>query len=324
MRAVLIDDERLALIHLGKLLTAIGGIEIAGQFQSAEQAIAELRRLQPDVLFIDIHMPDIDGMSVVGLLEGISPRTAVVMVTGDSSYAVEAFERQVLDYILKPINEARLRKTIERLQGYLGVAGKSSPVTPPPSNPQVILHCMGSLRVRYPDRAPEPLKWRSAKIKSLFAYLLHHRGRLIHKNTLLDLFWPGHDEQKGLANLQTSIYRIKKIWEPIGTDLFSITYAEHGYILHTQQLKIDAVQWEQEVSLLPTPDADTAALHRKVLIPYPGDYMAEENEAWAESERMRLKALWTQHALQLGKWYEENERIADAADIYRSINAAGG
>lgn len=112
MRALLVDDEPLALTRLFRLLAATGRVEVVGQARDADEALAALTSTAPDVVFVDIHMPGMTGLELAGRV----PRTtAVVFTTAHDQHALEAFEANAVDYLLKPIDRTRLDRALDKL-----------------------------------------------------------------------------------------------------------------------------------------------------------------------------------------------------------------
>ncbi len=114
MKALLIDDERLARGELRRLLGEVKGIEIVGEAANAEQAREKLAELQPDLLFLDVQMPGETGLEFLESLEPPVPQ--VIFTTAYDEFAVKAFELNALDYLLKPVDPSRLEAAIERLR----------------------------------------------------------------------------------------------------------------------------------------------------------------------------------------------------------------
>ncbi len=112
MKALIIDDERLARQELKSMLSVYPEINIVGEAANAEQAIECIERLNPDVIFLDIQMPGKNGFE---LLEEISGVPEVVFVTAFDEYAIRAFEVNALDYLLKPVQPARLAETVKKI-----------------------------------------------------------------------------------------------------------------------------------------------------------------------------------------------------------------
>ena len=114
MKALLIDDERLARNELRRLLAAHTDITIAGEAVDVEDALAKIAALQPDLLFLDVQMPGADGFSLLEQLE--PPLPAVIFTTAYDEFAVRAFEFNALDYLLKPVDPNRLVAALEKLR----------------------------------------------------------------------------------------------------------------------------------------------------------------------------------------------------------------
>jgi two-component system LytT family response regulator len=112
MRAIIIDDERLARKELNSLLEDYKEIEIVGEAMNAEEAEEKIKLLNPDLIFLDIQMPGKTGFE---LLEGLESSPKVVFVTAYDEHALKAFDYNALDYLLKPIQKDRLAETIKKL-----------------------------------------------------------------------------------------------------------------------------------------------------------------------------------------------------------------
>jgi len=127
MKALLIDDERLARNELRRLLAAFPAVTIAGEATNAKQAREQIAALQPDLLFLDVQMPGETGMELLESLEPPAPQ--VIFTTAYDEFAVKAFELNALDYLLKPVDPARLAAAIDRLLAKAG--GAPAPAAKP-------------------------------------------------------------------------------------------------------------------------------------------------------------------------------------------------
>src|SRR5262245_61487931 len=114
MKALLVDDERLARNELRRLLAAHADIEIVGEAVDVEDALAKIDSLKPELLFLDVQMPGADGFSLLERLE--PPLPAVIFTTAYDEFAVKAFEFNALDYLLKPVDPNRLVAALEKLR----------------------------------------------------------------------------------------------------------------------------------------------------------------------------------------------------------------
>lgn len=114
MKALLIDDSRLARTELRHLLRAFPEVEVVGEARHADEARQRIQELQPDVLFLDIQMPGETGFDLLASLPGPAPR--VVFTTAYDQYALKAFEVNALDYLLKPVSESRLAAALAKIK----------------------------------------------------------------------------------------------------------------------------------------------------------------------------------------------------------------
>ena len=117
MRAVIVDDEPLAREGIRLLLKDDPHVEIVGEAANGKDALAEIRGKKPDLVFLDVQMPQMDGFEVLRALE--RPLPAVIFTTAYDRYALKAFEVHALDYLLKPFDDDRFREALERAKAAL-------------------------------------------------------------------------------------------------------------------------------------------------------------------------------------------------------------
>ena len=122
LKVLIVDDEKLARDELQYLLSSIEDVEVVGQGKNGIEAIELVPRLEPDVLFLDVQMPGLDGFAVLRkLLESSREATLpqVIFATAFDKYAVRAFEVNAIDYLLKPFDRARLEQALQRVRDRL-------------------------------------------------------------------------------------------------------------------------------------------------------------------------------------------------------------
>jgi two-component system LytT family response regulator len=113
LTACIVDDEPLARARLRRLLES-QGVQVVGEAEDAADGLQQVQELKPDLLFLDIQMPDISGVQAAALLQPMEHAPLLIFVTGYSEYAVTAFEQNALDYLVKPITEERIARTLVR------------------------------------------------------------------------------------------------------------------------------------------------------------------------------------------------------------------
>jgi two-component system, LytTR family, response regulator len=113
IRVLVVDDEEPARARLASLLAVFPDVEIAGEAADGPEAIERVAALRPDAVFLDVEMPGCSGLDVAASLA--APRPQIVFCTAFDDYAVDAFELESVDYLLKPVSRARLAATVSRL-----------------------------------------------------------------------------------------------------------------------------------------------------------------------------------------------------------------
>lgn len=139
IRTLIVDDEPLARADLRRFLGAHASIEIVGQCGNGAEALAAIRAQRPDLVFLDVQMPECDGFDVLERLGSAPP--VIVFVTAYDRYALRAFEAGALDYLLKPFDAARFARTLARAMDRVATMGAA----PSPSSAQITIRSIGEV-----------------------------------------------------------------------------------------------------------------------------------------------------------------------------------
>jgi len=127
LRALIVDDEPLAIERLQILCAQTPGVDLVGTASDGEAALRLVDALKPDLLLLDIAMPGLDGMGVARALEGRADRPAVIFCTAFDEFAVAAFDVAAVDYVLKPVSADRLAKAVGRVRDLLRSGAPAGP-----------------------------------------------------------------------------------------------------------------------------------------------------------------------------------------------------
>lgn len=198
MRIAAIDDEIHALERFERMVSEIAGLELCGLFNSGEQLLAYLTENTLDVVFMDIEMPGTDGLQLSEQIQSLNDNIDIVFVTAFNQYAVEAFELQAVDYILKPLTEERLNKTIRRLRKVNTAATHSG---------KPFIQCFGDFEVFLNGEA---LTWKNSKAKEVLAFLVHKNGVPVGWEKIADAVWPDFNAEKAQTNFHATTYLLRK------------------------------------------------------------------------------------------------------------------
>jgi len=199
MKVIIVDDEYYAMQGLKMELEDIGGIEITGMYEDGSKALDELQETQPDIVFLDIEMPQMNGFELFEKLVDSGWVSNIVFITAYSHYAVKAFEINAMDYIVKPVTKSRLMKTIERIQS----------VSAPVKDSTLKINCFRHFSILVNGKEINS-GWRTRKAEELIAFLISEKGSFVSKEKIAEALWPGQDRDSALSNLYMAYYYIKK------------------------------------------------------------------------------------------------------------------
>ena len=124
LSAVIVDDEQLARDELAYLLKSVGDVNVVAQGKNGLEAISLIKEHSPDLVFLDVQMPGLDGFGVIKkLLDKKIPLPKIVFATAFDQYAVKAFEVNAVDYLLKPFDKKRVAQSVQRARTQQGAEG---------------------------------------------------------------------------------------------------------------------------------------------------------------------------------------------------------
>ncbi|QUL54762.1 response regulator [Paenibacillus tritici] len=318
MKAILIDDEKPALQHLERLLLKDGRLEITGKYTSARRGLEHLERDKTDIVFLDIGMPEMNGLEAGEYIAGLDRSTRIVYITAYSEYAIEAFELNAADYLLKPVTSQRLSKTLERLQKS-EVRTESLPKSAVPVKELSIL-CFKRLEFTDSMEPGRKMQWRTSKAQEVFALLLHNRGQWIMKDTIVDLVWPDFKPEKAVTNLHTTVYHIRKLLKAWDMEVL-VEFSQERYRLTKEKVLLDVEEFERGYSGTPVESDEEWLRRENVLKLYRGDYLEEHHYDWAEIRRKELQVRYIRMALHSAEYELSSGRPRQALDRLLDLQA---
>ena len=184
LRTVVVDDEQRALRRLSRLVEQSEHLSLAGSFTDPLEAISFITREAVDVVFLDIEMPEKNGLEMAGQIFEVKPNIDVVFVTAYDQYALSAFRVYAAGYLLKPIDPADVEKQVAAIMRRRQAKQELS------SGGQFHVRCLGTFLCYPGGDGGEALLWRTKKAEELFAFLIHHDGKPVGKDKILDTLWP--------------------------------------------------------------------------------------------------------------------------------------
>ncbi|WMT40990.1 response regulator [Paenibacillus sp. D2_2] len=181
IRVMAVDDELPALRMAESVLRTFDDVQICGLYNDPEELLEQMDTVDVDMVFIDIEMPGMSGLELAGRIQEHKSDVAIAFVTAYEHYAVDAFETEALDYVMKPITVERLRKTLDRVTKKQGARTVNTHLK------RVSVQSLGRFAVESEDG--KKLKFHRAKTEEMLAFLLHQQNQPISKESIMDAMW---------------------------------------------------------------------------------------------------------------------------------------
>jgi len=288
VKVVVVDDEKSMHMIMERMLKKINAITLVGCFLDTWSAYGYLSDHDVDLLFIDISMPKESGIEFAKRLREEGRETKIVFLTSHKEYALPAFDVYALDYMLKPVNQERLKQTIERAAADYMETKKGS-ARQAEQEKKLIYSCLGGMELRTPQN--EVIKWRSSKSAELFAYLIMQRGKYVSKAKIIDDVFEHMPLKNADTYLNTTIYQLRKLLERYGLPQVLLSGNQY-YVLDQTQIEVDVFQFEDQCNTLDL--SDTMQVNRAVECEksYKGQLFGEHAYGWALNEIEKLALLY--------------------------------
>lgn len=304
IRALVIDDEVIVAQWIAELLNETGKVHVEKVINNPLEANDEIRRLKPDIVFLDIEMPEITGLELAEGISALEKAPEIVFVTAYNEYAIEAFKVNAIDYIMKPVNLKELDRVIKKIErrGFISSS----------EDKRMNIRVLGGFRVTVGD-SKEILKWSTSKCEELFGYMLFKKNKMVSKWEVIDMLWPDKDDKKGETNLRTTVCRLNHTFKKYGVRA-RVTSQKNVYILQIENLWIDAL-------LLENIKEEWIKISRKgnviedFLEIYPGPLFRGYGYEWSQDAEAYYERLF----IQWGKDYVD-ERMQRKEDEIKTYN----
>lgn len=308
IRVLLMDDEELGLNLLNRVLDSFQDIEVIGAYTDSVIGLQEIKRLKPDVCFLDVEMPGLSGLQVANAL--IDDKIIVIFVTAYQQYAIEAFRVNAVDYILKPVTKDEISRVLTKIHRSLHkqLEAKVTPLT---------VYFFGDLHVYHKG---SELDWPTEKTAELFAYLIFHQKTKISKWQLCDILWPDVDPKKAMHNVYNSIYRLKQLFKK--TDIpFKIISKKGYYELNLYNAHSDFQKMDLFINDLSPINDQSITEYERIETLYTGEFLSTKGYSWSIHIQEHYHQWYMHIVKELLAYYIRNHDARKALILGRKVLA---
>lgn len=316
MKVILVDDEPMMHLIMRKMLVKLPEVEVAGAFTDTKSAGAFLsENADIQLAFVDISMPGESGMKFAARMEDSGSQVQIVFVTSHKEYALEAYELSVLDYLVKPVSQERLERTVNRALAAWRTF--QEPRLENQSSGQLVVTALGDVAVR---NEMGRVKWISRKSAELFAYLLLCRGKRIPRSRLIADIFAGMSSVGAEIYLNTVVYQLRKSLESL--QLRAAVISENdGYVLELNEASIDYEEFESKAEKLQAIEAANVENALQIERLYTGDLFGDKAYVWAINDTERLAELYASFVKRLAGTLVSLSDTAAASKLLSKLHA---
>ena len=303
MRVIAVDDEKLSLMRIERIIGEIPEVIWVAGYQSPRDALARQIEDAADIAFLDVEMPDMNGLALAERLVENNPDMEVVFVTAHEKYALSAYRQNAIGYLLKPIQQQDLRTQLERICRYRRIIKKEQ---------SKALRCnvFGSFYLYAEPNPTDILSFRTDKSSELLALLIGQRGKPISRDAICELLWPDMSGERAVRNFHTTAYNIRHTFaEAAAGDVLLRSHDSY-------RINLGCVRSDLEIfcAAMETGE-DGASRIRKMeaaLAVYTGPYMADKDYPWLTEHQAFCEQLFEKLCLDLSREYEDRHELSKA------------
>ncbi len=308
IRAIAVDDEKLSLMRIERILREIPGVRFLEAYQNPSEAAAHDAVLEADVAFLDVEMPELDGLALSELLVEKNPNLEVIFVTAHEKYALQAYQLNAIGYLLKPVQFDDVRRHIERVSRYKRIVRERQAAAP---------HFKVFGQFYLFIQPNEVAAFRTEKTEELLALLLSQRGKPVSRDYICALLWPDMTEERAVRNFHTTAYNIRNRFCETGiTDILLRN-------LDSYRINSDRVTSDLDVFCaalhLPNDTKERVQTLERALQVYDGVFMEGRDYVWLVEHQAYYERLFEDLSISLCVEYEKAGHLTKAADVLRRM-----
>ncbi|WP_339312754.1 response regulator [Paenibacillus sp. FSL M7-0896] len=307
LRVIIVDDEQPSLKRLSRILSESGEVVVCQTFQNPLMAYEYARENPVDIAFLDISMPEVNGMKLSRQLHELYRAMDIVFVTGYEEYALQAFDINATDYLLKPVSAERVRQALDKIL--------RRPIRRQ-AEPMLEVHMFDGFKLVHPGPDRKSLKLRSPKTEELFAFLLYKRS--VSRDEIMDTLWSGLASDKASNNLNSNLYYIRKAISESGLKVCLLAGRNEVQIVENS-LSCDLYTFEHALREIRLGRDGRKELLKQAAAWYTGPFLKGKTYEWAGTKTRRLEQDYIELLELAARLYLERHEVEQALQAYDQI-----
>ena len=312
LNAVIVEDEQPSLDLMKIIIARNENLKVIGEYTNSREALKNIPLLHPDVVFLDVEMPDMTGIQLAEKILAQDESIRIIFVTAYQHYAIEAFRVNAVDYILKPITEDELNRVTAKLLK-IPVSVNKSQINVQPYQ----IYCLGRFTV-YGNLTGREIKWPTTKTEELFAYFLYCNGKTIDKWKLCETLWPEWSVEKAEHNLHNTIYRLRTALKEVGIDN-PICHRQGNYWGDFEGFYCDVFEFEDFAAKNMAVHEENIGEFERILSLYKGSLFGERDYLWHTAWNEKLVRYYSGMAKKVAGYFMEHQQYSNAEERLQAV-----
>lgn len=296
MKVVIVDDETLAIDELCAHLRGYT-VEIVGKYMDSTEALDHIIIDKPDIVFIDIDMPEVNGIDLAYQIQNVMFDIIIIFVSAYPQYAMDAFRVHALDYILKPLRSSSFAGTMDYVKKQYELIQLKRVNE---KKEKLLINCMGKLEVV--NQNQEVMRFSTQKSKELLSYILCNAEGAIYRDELISRVFPGEKPENALNNYYVTLYRLRNSLANFGftEDVFVI---KKNYDIYIRDGVCDFIDFKRFLKKYVKTKSEYIDAADKFIAAYYGELFTEMEFDWTISAREWIKNSMEELMLDLLAYY---------------------
>lgn len=319
IRVMIVDDEKPALEDLEYHLKKYKYIKVVSKIQKVNEVFASISQEKPDAIFLDVDMPEKNGLKLSQEIKKLNKDLIIIFVSAYSQYALESFNSFPLDYIMKPISERRLKKSMDQLLYIFEQKMKENMI----KGNKKIVKCFHKFQVISNDYSE--VKFPTRQTKEMLAYLICHYERQVTRKELINYIFGGIEDKKNVNLLHVTAYKLRNLLVDAGVQENQMQISGN-YILKAADGICDYIDFVKFYNRTPFIDKENIEKSENIMNTYEGPYLQDEDYIWADEIRTQMELQYEKLVFLMSDYYYESgefekfEKILITLINYNQLN----
>ncbi len=308
IRAIVVDDDKFVLEEL-KYQIQNQNIHVISTFTDPHEAFFNIIQEKPDVIFLDIEMKGLDGITLAIKIQELLSSIIVVFITGYPAYELEAYKTHPLSFLLKPVDESKLKLTVKMIEDNIKKINNSADY-------DSSISCFGRFEVLKGEKA---IKFPTQKTRDLLAFLICNADSKVSQDELVRYLF-GNENENGIKNLRLTLFRLRKTLDESGVKIDRLQIFSDFTVKIADGVCdfVDFIRFYANNVLIGDSNIEQAL---KMVNSYKGEFLSDIDETWADESKSLLELKMEELIIRIALYYMDKRMLSEIEEFLHKLIA---